>query len=90
MYTKAVAEQLSFKELAAIFAGLTAPVIAQATPEADLPACRFTRISNGDGQNGQIRSICDQCYTAAAISIEVEILEKGEREYVCVSVKYPS
>ena len=87
MYTKAVAEQLSFKELAAIFAGLTAPVIAQATPEADLPACRFTRISNGDGQ---IRSICDQCYTAAAISIEVEILEKGEREYVCVSVKYPS
>lgn len=84
MYTKAVAAQLSFKELAAIFAGITTTISAQPTPGADPPPCHFRHVPNGDGQT---RSICEQCFAPAAISTEVEILERGEREHVCVSPK---
>lgn len=80
VYTKSVAEQLSFAELAAIFDNATKalPVAPDATP----PKGDFRRVSNG-GDDGKMRSICGSCYAHVAVSEHEHELDSAEEQHRC-------
>jgi hypothetical protein len=78
VYTKNVAEQLSFTELAAIFHDATRAM--PMTSEMVAPTADFHRVANGDGN---IRSICILCYVAVAVTQDTAELDKAEEQHRC-------
>jgi hypothetical protein len=82
VYSKSMTAQLSFKELAKIFAQVTAPILA--TEEAPQPGSKleFQRVPNGDGRS---RSICMGCYAHVEISLDAGVLDDAEVKHVCPS-----
>ena len=76
IYPKSTTDQLSSKQLAAIFAAVTIPQ----QPQADEPEPMFTRVSNGDGRR---RSLCIGCGETVSIAAIDEELQTGEDQHTC-------
>jgi hypothetical protein len=76
VYTKSVSEQLSFRELAAIFDAAKAT----AAPASDDPKGNFRRVPNGDGKT---RSICCLCYTHVAVTEHELEMDAAENQHRC-------
>lgn len=78
VYMKSIADQLSAKELAAIFGNATK---AEEAPK-DIPKGEFHRVPNGDGK---IRSICGSCYCDPPVAVTEDIaeLDKAEAAHRC-------
>jgi hypothetical protein len=84
VYAKSAESQLSYKELARIFAQITMPAIvgSAADNESANSSGDFHRVSNGDGQ---LRSICITCLSSTPVSISADlaVLDKAEQEHRC-------
>jgi len=78
IYPKNETDQLTLKQLAAIYAAVTA--VREEGPAQQTSESHFRRVSNGDGQT---RSLCDVCGDSVAVSAIDEELQQGEDRHQC-------
>ena len=79
LYPKSATEQLTTKQLAAIFAAITGPY----QEEAIEPESQFTRILCGEGD--VMLSVCTKCGGSAGKSAVISELEEHERNHPCMA-----
>lgn len=78
VYAKGDKDQLSLKQLAAIFASVTA--LSSLPDKTQESGKNFRRVSNGDGR---IRSLCGDCGESVSVSSDENELEHGENCHQC-------
>lgn len=76
VYWKSSTIQLSLKQLAAIFLAVTAPTVQRAPDQPE----QFRHVNEPDGL---VRSICNTCYDAVAVSADITEIEAGQTAHDC-------
>lgn len=79
IYPKNEIDQLSAKQLAVIFAAVTAPFVREGAIAAAADES-FRQVSNGDGQT---RSLCNTCGESVGVSDDPTVLKEAQSRHQC-------